>query len=181
MFVSNLEALVLRGVSVLRDGQTVELRLGASAETKSRIPEVVISMRHPLQAYPMANHPSGHPEVDDLVGDDARGAGRPRSLVGGVLRRRSPARTAGTAVLFGRPAGSRNTRDAKRLDKKNAKRATSGCAGATRPDAVAAVAPFADGRKPAAGTVTRWFAVSPSWQTSAGGTHPASTRGKGDR
>jgi hypothetical protein len=181
MFVSTLEALVLRGVSVLRDGQTVELRRGASAEAKSGAPEVAISMRHPSQGYPQANHPAGHPEVDDLVGDDARGAGRPRSLVGGVLRRRSPARIAGRAVLFGRPVGSRNTRDAKRLGTLRAKHAASGCAGAKRLNAVAPFAPFAGGFAPAAELATRWSAVGPTWHTPAGGTLPASTRGKGDR
>jgi len=181
MFVSTLEALVLRGVSVLRGGQTVELRRGASAEAKSGAPEVAISMRRPSQGYPKANHPAGHPEVDDLVGDDARGAGRPRCLAGGSLDRRSPARTAGRAVLYGWPAGRRNSRDAKCLGALRAPHAAAGGAGTQRLNAVAPFAPFTDGRKPAVKRSTKWTTVSPCWQTPAGGTLPASTRGKGDR
>src|SRR5712692_7905601 len=58
---STLESLVLRGVSVLRDGQTVELRLGASAEDQRTTPEIRVSVRHP-QGYPIGFKPSERPD-----------------------------------------------------------------------------------------------------------------------
>ena len=52
MFVSTLEALVLRGVSVLRDGLAVGLRLGSYEGNQQQIKATPISMRHPSPGKP---------------------------------------------------------------------------------------------------------------------------------
>jgi hypothetical protein len=93
---STLESLVLRGVSVQRDGQTVELRLGTSAEDTRKTPEIRISMRHP-RAYPAGFMPAERPDhaaVQDGVVRAVCGAGRPLGLAG-VSGCRNPARIAG--------------------------------------------------------------------------------------
>jgi hypothetical protein len=103
MALFSLEALVLRGVCVWRDAQTIGLRLGTSYKANARTPEVPISMRHPLPGCNQGfNAPAGRPDhADELRVDGAApGAGRPRSRAG-VLSRRSPARTAGRAILSG--------------------------------------------------------------------------------
>ncbi len=96
MLAYTLESLVLRGVSVLRDGQANGVCLGTSQAT-ARSPEVRVSMRHPSPGYPQAQ-PNAHAErlvVAKRDADDAAfGAGRSRGLAG-VLSRRSPASRAG--------------------------------------------------------------------------------------
>jgi hypothetical protein len=97
----SLESLVLRGVSVLRDGQNVDLRRGTSVAAVVQPLEVVISMRHPSPGCRQAFEPAGGPDhAVDTDMAEACGAGRSRSS-GGVLRRRSPARFAGGTVPFG--------------------------------------------------------------------------------
>jgi hypothetical protein len=103
MAIFSLESLVLRGASVLCDGQAVELCLGAS-EAAVETPEVRISMRQPSQGYPQANpnSPAG-PAVHDakrVADKSASGAGRSRSRAG-VLSRRSPATFAGRTTPCG--------------------------------------------------------------------------------
>lgn len=103
MAIYTLESLVLRGVSVLCDGQAVELCLGAS-EAAIQTPEVRISMRHPSPGYPQANPNSqAEPAVHDAkrgVDKAAFGAGRSRGHAG-VLSRRSPATLAGRTTPCG--------------------------------------------------------------------------------
>jgi hypothetical protein len=103
MALNKLESLVLRGVSVLCDGQAVELCRGAS-EATVQTPEVRISMRHPSLGNPQANPNSLADRQDHDVKRDvayaAIGAGRSRSRAG-VLSRRSP------ALLAGRTTASR--------------------------------------------------------------------------
>jgi hypothetical protein len=103
MAVNLLQTLVLRGVSVLRDGQAVELCLGAS-EAAVSTPEVRISMRHPSLGYPQASFNSNadwpiHDAKRD-VGKASFGAGRSRSRAG-VPSRRSPAPSAGRTTPCG--------------------------------------------------------------------------------
>jgi hypothetical protein len=93
---STLESLVLRGVSVLRDGQTVEVRLGTSAEDHRTTPEIRLTMRHP-HAYPAGFMPAdwpAHVVHQDDVDAAVHGAGRPLGLAG-VSGCRTPARIAG--------------------------------------------------------------------------------------
>src|SRR5437763_16124045 len=104
MAVLNLPSLVLRGVSVLGDGQTVNLlRRDAGYAASAGAPTVRISMRHPSSGCRQAfMQPAGRPvyEDEDLVAQAVPGAGRSRSRAG-VLSRRSPARSAGQAIRFG--------------------------------------------------------------------------------
>jgi hypothetical protein len=103
MAIYTLESLVLRGVSVLCDGQAVELCRGAS-EANMQTPEVRISMRHPSQGYPQANpNPLADRQDHDAKRDVALaafGTGRSRGPAG-VLSRRSPALPAGRTTPTG--------------------------------------------------------------------------------
>jgi hypothetical protein len=105
MLAYTLESLVLRGVSVLRDGQANGLCLG-TGEANVPTPEVRISMRHPSPGYPQANpnKPAGRcvRDAKRAADDAASGAGRPRSRAG-VLSRRSPASIAGRVTASWRP------------------------------------------------------------------------------
>src|SRR5262245_24392875 len=102
--VINLESLVLRGVSVLGDGQTVGLRLG-SYETMEQPTAIPFSMRHPPLGC-RGFKPSTASDWPAITADkpaanaDKPGAGRPRSLAG-VLVRRSPAAFAGRTAILG--------------------------------------------------------------------------------
>ena len=91
-----LPNLVLRGVSVQRDGQTIGLRLVCKAGVGA--PAVLISMRHPSRAERQAaNEPAGSPDHALSVDTGTPGAGR--SLRGaGALRRRSLASSAGAPL-----------------------------------------------------------------------------------
>ena len=103
MAVTHLESLVLRGVSVGCDGQTVGLRLGTSYAGGRRAPGNPFSMRHPSPGCRQDdNRPADRPDraARGPVGKAAFGAGRSRSRAG-VLSRRSPARIAGRAIPSG--------------------------------------------------------------------------------
>ena len=97
MAAFNLESLVLRGVTVLRDGQAVELRRGTSYPATASTPEVVISMRHPSLGWRDGLNPPAKRQVqavdDDCVAQAAIGAGRSLSRVG-VSHSRGAATTA---------------------------------------------------------------------------------------
>ena len=92
----NLQNLVLRGVSVQRDGQTIGLRLVCKAGVGA--PAVLVSMRHPSRGEPQANQPAGSPDhAGNGVDRGAPGAGR--SLRGaGALRGESLASSAGAPL-----------------------------------------------------------------------------------
>ena len=95
-----LQNLVLRGVSVQRDGQTIGLRLVGKAGVGASA--VLVSMRHPNAERRPEN------AVSDRVDRDASGAGR--SLRGaGALRRGSLASSAGAPITAasGAPAKAR--------------------------------------------------------------------------
>src|SRR4051812_1466583 len=102
MVVLKLENLVLCGVSVLRDGSTVKLRRGTSAEKKAKGPGICLTMRHPSPDFPQAYQPAGQLEqaVTDCLLDAGVGeAGRPPSA--GVSVVSSAARSAaGTNHLW---------------------------------------------------------------------------------
>jgi hypothetical protein len=100
MAVTHLESLVLRGVTVGCDGQTVGLRLGTSYAGGRRAPEDSSSMRHPSPGCRQDfNRPADRPDrvAYGPVAEAAFGAGRSRSRAG-VLSRRSPARIAGRTI-----------------------------------------------------------------------------------
>ena len=104
MAVLNLSSLVLRGVSVLGDGQTVNrLRRDASATAIAGAPTIRISMRHPSsgcqQAFMQPAERLVH-EDENLVAQAVPGAGRSLSRAG-VLSRRSPAVPAGRITPTG--------------------------------------------------------------------------------
>ena len=104
MAVFHLESLVLRGVSVGRDGQTVGLRHGTSYAAGRQAPGNPFPMRHPSPGCRQDfNRPAGRPDrVASWPVDKAgSGAGRSRSRAG-VLSRRSPARIAGRTIPSGR-------------------------------------------------------------------------------
>jgi hypothetical protein len=93
--VSQVESLVLRGVSVLRDGLAVGLRLG-SYESQRQIKATPISMRHPSPGKPtFVPETKGRtfPTASTNGNCDAPWAGRLSRA--GVLGRRSPAQNAG--------------------------------------------------------------------------------------
>ena len=180
MFVSTLESLVLRGVSVRCDGKTVGLRLGKGYQANPQTPET-ISMRHPSPGCDQGfNLPAGwpdHADEDRVAG--ATGAGRSRSRAG-VLGRRSPARSAGRAIHLGWPhhTGGPKSTAAARLCRIPPARlvASVGEADSGRP-ATATAQPPASGLLAAkAGSSAR--AGSGRWKP-ATRTPPASTRGKG--
>jgi hypothetical protein len=146
-----LQNLVLRGVSVQRDGQTIGLRLVSEAGVGA--PTVLVSMRHPSSGEPQAgNEPAGRPNhaVRDRVDTGASGAGR--SLRGaGALRGESLASGAGAPIT-----------------------AASGTLAKAR-----ALPPT--GFTTRQGGMTRYPAKAPAWCKPAGRTPPASTRGKAAR
>ena len=78
-----LQTLVLRGVSVQRDGQTIGLRLVCKAGVGA--PAVLVSMRHPSRGEPQANQPAGSPDhAGNGVDRGAPGAGRSLRGAGGL-------------------------------------------------------------------------------------------------
>jgi hypothetical protein len=188
MAVFNLSSLVLRGVSVLGDGQTINgLRRDAGYSAVTGTPPIRISMRHPSSGCRQAfTQPAGWPahEDQDLVAETVPGAGRSPSRAG-VLSRRSPARIAGQAILSGWSAAVGGPKPA----------AAAGlCLIKAKP--VASVGEGTSGRQTTANAwafpgngnqpVTRMKAlgrltVVPAGMNPAGWTLPASTRGKGDR
>jgi hypothetical protein len=92
-----LESLVLRGSTVLVDGQAVELRRGTSGTASASAPEIHISMRLPSLGWRNGHNPPAKridQAVDyDCVAQAAEGAGRSQSQVG-VSQRRGAATTA---------------------------------------------------------------------------------------
>jgi hypothetical protein len=188
MAVLNLSSLVLRGVSVLRDGQTVNLlRRDASYAAIAGAPTVRISMRHPSSGCGQAfMQPAGRPdhEDEDLVAGAAPGAGRPLSRAG-VLSRRSPARTAGQAILFGWPpavGGPKPTAATGLCLIKAGPVASVGEGTSGRLTTVHARALPGNGNQPVVRRKAYWrLTVVPVGTKPAGWTLPASTRGKGDR
>ena len=146
-----LPNLVLCGVSVQRDGQTIGLRLVCKAGVGS--PAALVSMRHPSGGEPQAgNEPAGRPNhaVRDRVDTGASGAGR--SLRGaGALRGESLASSAGAPL-----------------------------AAASGTKALARALP-PTGFTTRLGGMTRYPAKAPAWCQPAGRTRPASTRGKAAR
>jgi hypothetical protein len=188
MAVLNLSSLVLRGVSVLGDGQTVNLlRRDASYAAIAGAPSVRISMRHPSSGCRQAfMQPAGRPhhEGEDLVAEAVPGAGRSRSRAG-VLSRRSPARSAGQAILSGwSPAlgGPKPTAAAGLCLLKARPVASVGEGTSGRPTTAKARALPGNGNQPVAHRKAYWRpTVVPAGMKPAGRTLPASTRGKGDR
>src|SRR5262245_20042889 len=101
MVLTTAESLVLRGVSVLGDGQAVSLRLG-SYEAKTQAKAIPFSMRHlslgchsTVQMIGRRPFPPGNPDGNETV----ERAGRPGSRAG-VLVRRSPAIFAGRTFVY---------------------------------------------------------------------------------
>jgi hypothetical protein len=92
------EALVLRGVSVLGDGQPVSLRLG-TGEATTQAKAVPFSMRHPSPGCDAVPTAVRHDPKANAKGNGAPGAGRSRSRAG-VLVRRSPAIIAGRTFVY---------------------------------------------------------------------------------
>ena len=80
MTVFTLQTLVLRGVSVVCDGNNVGLRLGAESRTIGTTPEVRIHPRRPLRndmrGFMAARQPDAHAEYDRMAAAAAIGAGR---------------------------------------------------------------------------------------------------------
>jgi len=105
MVFCTLRSLVLRGVSVLRDGQNVGLRLGAESKAHRTTRGIRTNPQRPTicnqrQGFMPAVRP--HPTAYEGVDAVASGAGRsPGSSNVGRLSRRRPARIAGRAILFG--------------------------------------------------------------------------------
>ncbi len=103
-----LQNLVLRGVSVQRDGQTIGLRLVCKAGVGA--PAVLSSMRHPSRGEPQAgNEPAGRPYPTTYGRVDTGDSGAGRSLRGaGALVGESLASSAGAPLAaFGIPAKAR--------------------------------------------------------------------------
>lgn len=112
MVVCTLSSLVLRGVSVVRDGQSVGLRLGAESQKASPTTEVRINPRHPSlnreRGFMPAQRPDDHAEYDRMAAVAASGAGRSLRCDGALSRRRlariaSPAIPLGWCKLQGTP------------------------------------------------------------------------------
>ena len=165
MTVFTPQSLALRGVSVVRDGQNVGLRLGAESQTASPTPEVRINPRHPSpsrqRGFMAAWRPDDHAEYDRVAADAAPGAGRSLSR-DGVPSRRSTARIGCSAIPFGwpKPQGAPQSRTAKRLPTSASAKAVENAASLARP-----LPPHA----------SRCAAVKPNRLTPAGRTPSAST------
>jgi hypothetical protein len=82
MAVMTREALVLRGVSVVRDGNTAMVRQGSDNPAKPEAPAFLISMRHPSPGCQGQNDPGRH-----YPSDAVSRAGRSDSLAGVLVRR----------------------------------------------------------------------------------------------
>jgi hypothetical protein len=92
--------LVLRGVSVLRDGLTVVMHLGSGYRADHQTP-ALFSMRHPLPV------PTNEPEAERWSNPDDRDASsQPEGFVAGTAgaaNPRTPAINAGRHALLGLP------------------------------------------------------------------------------
>ena len=120
MAVFTLQSLALRGVSVVCDGQSVSLRLGAESQTAWPTTETRTNPRHPSlnreRGFMPAQRPDRHAEYDRVAASAASGAGRSLRC-DGVLSRRSRASNAGSAIPLGwpKPQGAPKSITAKRL------------------------------------------------------------------
>jgi hypothetical protein len=125
MAVYTLRSLVLRGVSVVRDGQYVGLRLGAESMAGRTTPERRINSLPPtnrMPAFDQAGARTSH-AIDEGVDASANGAGRPLGVCVGRLRS-ILATSARLAVRFGRPTSEAASKRiaVKRLRRLSAKR-----------------------------------------------------------
>jgi hypothetical protein len=185
MAVITLESLVQRGVSVLRGGQAVNTRLGTSDTADAQTPGVLVSMRHPSPGCGREFIPPvvrrGHADQARVDGA-APGAGRSRSRAG-VLSRRSPARTAGGAILYGwSPSnGGPESAAAARLCLKKARPVAPAAEVPSGRQAARARAVPGHRYNPAAGYGEQCLTAGVAWCKPATRTPPASMRGKGVR
>ena len=104
MAVFTLRTRVLRGVSVVRDGQNVGLRLGAESQPAGQTPEVRINPRHPSlnreRSFTPAQRLDSHAEYDRMAVVAVTGAGRSLRCDGSLIRR-GAARIAVPAIPLG--------------------------------------------------------------------------------
>ncbi len=104
MAVFTLRTRVLRGVSVVRDGQNVGLRLAAESQPASQTPEVRINPRHPSlnreRSFTPAQRLDSHAEYDRMAVVAVTGAGRSLRCDGSLIRR-GAARIAAPAIPLG--------------------------------------------------------------------------------
>ena len=181
MAVKTLKSLVLRGVSVQRDGSAVGARLDFSYRTASQLPEIHVSMRHGgwprNDAEPEERYGRMHnPPVDNT----ALRAGRSDSRAG-VLTRRTPTPVVGGTPFTGsRVLGGTVPTAAMCAGHPSAWRVA--LVGKTPPASVPALAPGALAARlcPTARGQVRLSLqrVRPSWSKQAGRTPPASTKGR---
>ncbi len=176
---SSLESLVLRGVSVLRDGQTVEVRLGTSAEDKRSTPEIRISMRHP-HAYPAGFTPTvrQNPVVNNDMDHAVHGAGRSLGLAG-ASGCRNPASIAGRIGpwWWSGPVGGPSSVAASRLRLLRARPETTG----RRASSQRSKPLNAKTLPKRIGKACQRATASVAWQQPATRTLPVSTRGSRGR
>ena len=104
MAVFTLRNLAPRGVSVVRDGQNVGLRLAAEFQPAGQTPEVRINPRHPSlnreRSFTPAQRPDDHAEYDRMAAVAVSGAGRSLRCDGSLVRR-GAARIAAPAIPLG--------------------------------------------------------------------------------
>jgi hypothetical protein len=110
MFAMTLESLVLRGVSVLSGGESVNLRLGTEYANGLQAPTVGHPMPHPmpcpaLSALPAGGQPccssAAAERFADTFREDKRGrdeTGRSRGHAGGVTARKSLSTSTRSAI-----------------------------------------------------------------------------------
>jgi hypothetical protein len=97
-----MNSLVLRGVSVLRDGYVVGARLGDRYLAEPRMPEIQVSLRPSIQVRPEAE-----PEKRDTRVDQPSAGNSPACRTGrsacfaGVLSSRTPTRFVGRSISSG--------------------------------------------------------------------------------
>ncbi len=114
MAVFTLRTLAPRGVSVVRDGQNVGLRLGVESQPAGQTPEIRVNPRHPSRnperSFLPAQRPDAHAEYDRMAATAVSGAGRSLRC-DGVLIRRGAAIIARPAI----PAGWCKSKQSSRL------------------------------------------------------------------
>ena len=103
MAVFTLRTLAPRGVSVVRDGQNVGLRLGVESQPAGQTPEIRVNPRHPSRnperSFLPAQRPDAHAEYDRMAATAVSGAGRSLRCDGALIRR-------GAAIIApGHPSG----------------------------------------------------------------------------
>jgi hypothetical protein len=125
MAIVTLEALVLRGVAVVRDGMPLNLRLGASVVAGPRAPEIAPSTRRPSPRHdtrrpesrpknnfgPDFGQAAGWaPHADDCVMGTAHGAGRPLDAGRGAARALPEERHSARRMVLGATRGKQGER-----------------------------------------------------------------------